>query len=68
MSWKKTSIVVNVANDKYPKGKKKRNFNNIVENPTKEQMDLFVEGLLLLSDGDTHINTEVIKHDVQGAE
>jgi len=67
MSWKKTSIIVTMGNDNYPKGYKKTTFNNITPNPTKEQLDLFVQGLKLLS-GDTHLGTEVIKHDQLGAE
>lgn len=57
-----------MANEKYPKGKRAINFNNIVENPTQEQIDLFTQGLVLLSDGDELYGTEVIKHNTMDAE
>lgn len=66
--WKKTAIVVTMANEKYPKGKRAINFNNIVENPTQEQIDLFTQGLVLLSDGDELYGTEVIKHNTMDTE
>lgn len=68
MSWNKTSITVTLANDKYPKNRRRAIFNNIVQDPTAEQINLFVSGLLLLSDGDTHLGTEVTKHDELTAE
>ncbi|AUI72508.1 hypothetical protein [Companilactobacillus alimentarius] len=60
--WKKTSIIVTMANDNYPNGKRAKTFNNIVEKPTEEQIALFTQGLLMLSDGDLLYGTEVIKH------
>lgn len=68
MSWKKTSVVITMGNDKYPKGMKATTFNNIVEDPTKEQISLFAQGLQLLSDGDVFLGSEIIKHDELGAE
>ncbi|WP_334332080.1 MULTISPECIES: DUF1659 domain-containing protein [unclassified Companilactobacillus] len=63
MNWKKTSIIVTLNNENYARGKKARTFNNIVENPTEEQIKLFTDALLLLSNGDTLGDTEVVKHD-----
>lgn len=63
MDWSKTSIAVKMGNANYPKGIKTTTYNNIVKDPTKEQIDLFIEGLLLLSDGDSHLDTQVIKRD-----
>jgi len=63
MDWEKTSINLTMTNDKYAKGKMVRNFNNIVANPTKEQIDLLVVGLIMLSDGDAFLKAEIIKHD-----
>jgi len=68
MDWKKTSIVVTLNNSKYPKGHKGKSFNNIVPEPTKEQIDLFVEALLMLSDGSTVTGTEIIRHNTLIAE
>ncbi|MQS76932.1 hypothetical protein [Companilactobacillus halodurans] len=68
MSWKKTSIIITMGNDKYNKGKKSTTYNNIIENPTQEQIKMFSDGLLLLSDGDVFLGSEVIKHDELGAE
>lgn len=62
MNWKKTSIIVTLNNENYANGKKARTFNNIVENPTEDQIKLFTDGLLLLSSGDTLGDTEVVKH------
>lgn len=67
MSWKKTSIIVKLGNENYPKGYVTKTFNNIVENPTKEQIDTFIEGLLLLTDGDSLMHTEIIRHDLEMA-
>lgn len=63
MNWKKTSIIVTLNNENYANSKKARTFNNIVENPTEDQIKLFTDGLLLLSNGDTLGDTEVVKHD-----
>jgi hypothetical protein len=63
MDWSRTSIAVKMGNANYPKGVKTIIYNNIVKDPTKEQIDMFVEGLLLLSDGDSHLGTQVIKRD-----
>lgn len=68
MSWKKTSIMIIMGNEKYPKGKKITTFNNIVAELTAEQIKLFAEGLQLLSDGDTFLGSEIIKHDALSAE
>jgi len=68
MSWKKTSIIVTMGNDNYPKKRKTFTYNNIVQDPTKEQVKQFVDGLLLLADGDTYLGSQVIKHDELGAE
>lgn len=68
MSWKKTSITVVMGNDKYPKGTRTATFNNIVPDPTEEQIKSFAEGLQLLSDGDTYLGSEVIKYDQLSAE
>ncbi len=65
MSWSKTSIIVTTSNPKYPKGKLTKTYNNIVENPTEEQIKLFTQGLLMLSDGDTLFRTELVKHDTE---
>lgn len=62
MDWSKTSIAVKMGNANYPKGVKTTIYNNIIQDPTKEQINMFVEGLLLLSDGDSHLGTQVIKH------
>ncbi|KRO00320.1 hypothetical protein [Companilactobacillus kimchiensis] len=64
MNWKKTSIIVTMGNDKYPKKVKATTYNNIVQDPTEEQIKAFVDGLLLLSDGDVYYSTQVIKHDL----
>lgn len=66
--WKKTAVIVTMANEKYPKGKRTINFNNIVETPTKEQIDLLAQGLILLTDGDLLYGTEVVKHNTMDAE
>ncbi|KRK64876.1 hypothetical protein FC72_GL001931 [Companilactobacillus tucceti DSM 20183] len=68
MDWEKTSINLTMTNDKYAKGKMVRSFNNIVANPTKEQIDLLVEGLIMLSDGDAFLKAEIIKHDAMVTE
>lgn len=62
MSWKRTSINVTMANDKYIGGKKVKPFNNVIQEPTKEQIALFSEALTILSDGDTFVNAEIVKH------
>jgi len=67
MNWKKTSIIVTMGNDNYPKKKKATTFNNIVSDPTEEQIEQFVDALLLLSDGDTYLGSQIIKHDELGA-
>ena len=68
MSWKKTSIKITMGNKVYPNGVKTTTYNNIVPDPTKEQIKQFAQGLLLLSDGDTFLGSEVIKYDELGAE
>ncbi|ALB29615.1 hypothetical protein [Companilactobacillus heilongjiangensis] len=67
MSWKKTAITITMGNDKYPKGIKVIRFNNIVEEPTKEQLQQFAEGLVLLSDGDSYLGSEIVKYTQQSA-
>ncbi|WP_334329657.1 hypothetical protein [Companilactobacillus sp. HBUAS59699] len=62
MSWKRTSINVTMANDKYIGGKKVKPFNNVVQEPTKEQIALFSDALAMLSDGDTFVKAEIVKH------
>lgn len=69
MEWKRTSIIVTMGNDMYPdNGIKRFTFNNIVADPTKEQVKQFVSGLLLLSDGDSYLGSEIVKHNIQSAE
>lgn len=68
MSWKRTSIAITMANPKYPKGVKVFNFNNVIPDPTREQLDMFAEGLVLLSNGDVYGGVEIIKHDELDAE
>ncbi|AKP67253.1 hypothetical protein [Companilactobacillus ginsenosidimutans] len=63
MDWEKTSLKVEFINEKnYKNGKMTRTFNNIVPNPTSEQIELFIEGILLLTKGDTLGNTEILTH------
>ncbi|WP_125567028.1 hypothetical protein [Companilactobacillus insicii] len=62
MSWKRTSLNVTMANDKYVGGKKIKPFNNVVKEPTKEQINLFSEALTILSDGDAFVKAEVVQH------
>lgn len=67
MSWKKTAVTITMGNEKYPKGLKTTIYNNIVPDPTKEQIQQFGEALELLSDGDTFMGSEIIKYDQLGA-
>lgn len=68
MSWKKTSITITMSNPNYPnKGLKTTIYNNIVPDPTKEQIQEFGQALELLSDDDTFVGSEIIKHDELGA-
>ncbi|WP_125772539.1 hypothetical protein [Companilactobacillus furfuricola] len=54
MDWQKTTIKLRFNNDeKYKKGYIVRTFNNIVEKPTDKQVQDLIDGILLLSDGDT---------------
>ncbi|WP_125589914.1 hypothetical protein [Companilactobacillus jidongensis] len=62
MSWKRTSINVTMANAKYVGGKKTKPFGNVIQEPSKEQINLFSEALTMLSDGDTFSNAEIVKH------
>ncbi|WP_025025141.1 hypothetical protein [Companilactobacillus nodensis] len=62
MSWKRTSINVTMANDKYVGGKKTKPFGNVIQEPSKDQINLFSEALTMLSDGDSFIKAEVVKH------
>ncbi|MFD1472228.1 hypothetical protein [Companilactobacillus mishanensis] len=63
MDWEKTSIRVTMANDKnYEKGYIVRTFNNIVPNPTQEQINLLGEALELISKGDKFQKAEVVLH------
>lgn len=68
MSWKRTSIKMIMGNQNYPGGIKVFTYNNIIENPTREQIKLFSEGLQLLSNGDAFLGSEVVKHDELSAE
>jgi len=68
MSWKKTAINITMGNADYPQGVKVTRFNNIVEEPTKEQIEQFAEGLVMLSNGDTYLGSEIIKYTQQSAE
>ena len=68
MSWKKTAIKIIMANQDYPDGIKIFTYNNIVENPTREQIKMLAEGLQLLSNGDAYLGSEVIKHDELSAD
>jgi hypothetical protein len=67
MSWKKTAVNITMGNERYPKGIKVIRFNNIVEDPTKEQIQMFAEGLVLLSDGDSYLGSEIVKYTQQSA-
>ncbi|MFH5810742.1 hypothetical protein [Companilactobacillus sp. FL22-1] len=67
MSWKKTAINITMGNDKYPKGIRVFRFNNIVEEPTTDQIETFAQGLVLLSDGDTYLGSEIVKYTQQSA-
>lgn len=68
MDWEKTSINIKMANEKYKKGSLVRNFNHIVQEPTQEQITLFIEGLTLLTDGDKFVKAEISKHEALVAE
>ena len=67
MNWKKTTINLKMGNDEYPKGYKIIPFSNIVENPSKEQVETLAEGLTLLS-GDKFLGSEIIRHDTLNAD
>ena len=68
MSWKRTSIKIIMANKDYPNGIKFFTYNNIIEEPTREKIKMFAEGLQLLSNGDAYLGSEVIKHDELSAD
>lgn len=53
MDWEKTTIKLRFNNGKYKNGFIVRTFNNITQEPTEEQLQTFIDALLLLSDGDT---------------
>lgn len=60
MNWEKTTIKLRFNNEKYKKGYIIRTFNNIIEEPTEEQLQTFIDGLLLLSDGDTFSTATIL--------
>lgn len=62
MNWNKTSINMTMANENYKDGKAVRGFQNIIKEPTKEQIKTFSEALVSLSDGDTFLKAEIVQH------
>lgn len=64
MDWEKTSIRLKFINaNKYTNGHIVRTFNNIVADPTPEQLKTFAQAIELLSDGDTFSSGEVLLKD-----
>jgi len=62
MSWNKTSINMTMANENYKDGKAIRGFQNVIKEPTTEQINKLSEVLVMLSNGDTFLKAEVVQH------
>lgn len=58
MDWEKTSIKLTLTDKNNSKKNLVKTFNNIVEKPEKDQVDLLVEAVELLS-GERCLNREV---------
>ncbi|APX71911.1 hypothetical protein M5C72_01865 [Companilactobacillus allii] len=62
MNWNKTTINMTMANENYTDGKAVRGFQNIVKEPTPEQLKTFAGVLETLSNGDIFLKAEVVQH------
>ncbi|WP_129045462.1 hypothetical protein [Companilactobacillus metriopterae] len=63
MSWEKTLINLTLKNDAYSGGTAVKRFNNIIQEPSKEQIQLLSDAIVMLSDGDQLLSSQIVKHE-----